>query len=387
MPAMLPRAVVVVGVLAVSTGGSMAQQRAAERAVEWRFDQAQPDWKATPQWHPAVGAATLTRTRDALQVTLDERTDTRQVLPNGTMVAGIHVDLPDWNRGDWAEVVVRARADHASSVTGMALRFNVRASPEAATDLQSPYQFAGESTSVVRDDSVRTYRLRADWSSDFWSPNPNAPTNAPGVARPWQGPWRQLALWFSTDGQPGSIEILSVSVVPKGAVRSPKAVEWRFDQPQPDWKPLLQPAGNSAARSVQLERRRGALRVTLTEGSRQTDKLLHGGIYVELPGWRREEWARVIVRFRTMSVTTMVIGLNPPLGALPANATPQQATFNRAGGTLPLLSDGSVHSYEIGPDWGSAGRAGLWWRVGLYFIASGPGSIDILSVTVVPIAG
>ena len=30
--------------------------------VEWRFDQPQPDWKATPLWNPPFGTPTLTRT-------------------------------------------------------------------------------------------------------------------------------------------------------------------------------------------------------------------------------------------------------------------------------------------------------------------------------------
>ena len=353
--------VITVVVLAVFTGGSMAQQPVAPpAAVEWRFDRAQPDWKATPQWHPAIGAATLTQTGEGLRVTLDERTDTRTLIPAGTLVAGIHVDVPDWNRGDWAEVVVRARADRTDSVTAMGLRFNLRQRPESATNHQSPYQFAGEGTSVVGDGSIRTYRLRADWSQDSWLPDPNTPLTAPGGARPWQGPWRQLALQFSAGRKPGSIEILSVSVVPKGAVPLPKAVEWRFDRPQPDWKTTPpNSAAGPATEAAQLERRRDALRVTLTEGSRQSDKLLHGGIYVDLPGWRLEEWARIIVRCRTTSVTTI-------RGML-------------------ILNDGSVHTYEIGPDpYGDA--AGPWLRLVLGFTASEPGNIDIMSVSMVPIA-
>ena len=358
-------AVVTVAALTVFTGGSMAQQPVPPpTAVEWRFDRAQPDWKATPQWNSAVGAATLARTAEGLRVTLDERTDTRKFIATGTLAAGIHVDVPDWNRGDWAEVVVRARADRTDSVTHMGLRFNLRQRPESATNHQSPYQFAGEDTAVVGDGNIRTYRLRADWSQDGWLPDPNTPRTGPGGARPWQGPWRQLGLQFNTAGKPGSIEILSVSVVPKGAVPLPKAVEWRFDRPQPDWKTTTPnsaagPAGVDRTEAAQLERRRDALRVTLTEGSRQSDKLLHGGIYVDLPGWRLEEWARIIVRCRTTSVTTI-------RGML-------------------ILNDGLVHTYEIGPDpWGDA--AGPWLRLGLDFRASEPGSIDILSVSVVPIA-
>ena len=349
-------AVVTVAALTVFTGGSMAQQPVPPpTAVEWRFDRAQPDWKATPQWNSAVGAATLARTAEGLRVTLDERTDTRKFIATGTLAAGIHVEVPDWNRGDWAEVVVRAHADRTDSVTSMELRFNLRERPESATNHQSPYQFAGEGTSVVGDGSIRTYRLRADWSQDGWLPDPNTPFTGPG-ARPWQGPWRQLALQFSAGRKPGSIEILSVSVVPKGAVPLPKAVEWRFDRPQPDWKTTPpNSAAGPATEAAQLERRRDALRVTLTEGSRQSDKLLHGGIYVDLPGWRLEEWARIIVRCRTTSVTSIE-------------------------GML-ILNDGLVHTYEIG----NGGAAGPWLRLGLDFRASESGSIDILSVSVVPI--
>ena len=43
------------------------------KAVEWRFDQAQPEWKATPLWNPPHAVPTLTRTADALRVTFTER--------------------------------------------------------------------------------------------------------------------------------------------------------------------------------------------------------------------------------------------------------------------------------------------------------------------------
>jgi arylsulfatase A-like enzyme len=49
------------------------------------------------------------------------------------------------------------------------------------------------------------------------------------------------------------------------------------------------------------------------------------------------------------------------------------------------VSDGSVQTYEIRPQWGNA-RTGPWLRLGLGFRAAGPASIDILSVSVVPIA-
>ena len=196
---------------AVVTGSELPAN--PPQPVEWRFDQPQPEWKATPQWHRTVRAATLLATSEALRITL---TDANR-LPNGTlaMAAGIHVDLPDWGRGEWAEVVIRARADSVSSVRGVGLRFNLREGRPTTPDFQSPYQFGGQNSPIVRDGSIQTYRLLADWSSDTWTP---VPGSSVGGGRPWQGPWQQLGLWFwTTDGQPGSIDLLSVSVVPKGA--------------------------------------------------------------------------------------------------------------------------------------------------------------------------
>jgi len=127
------------------------------------------------------------------------------------------VDLPDWDRGEWADVVIRARADSASSVSFVALLFNLREGRPTTTDYQAPFQFGGQNSPIVRDGSMQTYRLRADWSSNTWTGTGVTPR--PEDGRRWQGPWRQLGLWFgSADGAPGSIELLSVSVVSKGAV-------------------------------------------------------------------------------------------------------------------------------------------------------------------------
>jgi arylsulfatase A-like enzyme len=160
---------------------------------------------------------------------------------------------------------------------------------------------------------------------------------------------------------------------------SPAPVEWRFSDPQPDWKPAL----SGVVKAAQVERVQDALRVTLTEGSRNPNGSLTGGIYIDLPDWRREEWSSVIVRARTTSVTNMNLGLNPREGTVPSNAT--QLTFQINGGSTPIVSDGSVQTHQIRPNWGNA-RTGPWRRVGFDFRASEPGSIDILSVSVVPTA-
>jgi len=164
-------------------------------------------------------------------------------------------------------------------------------------------------------------------------------------------------------------------------------IEWRFSEPQPGWKPALPLPGSKMA---ELERTTDALRVTLSEGSRVSDRFLAGGIYIDLPDWRREEWAEVVVRARSSSsVTSISIGLNPREGDLPAGAAQPSpfalfvATYQARGGVTPVVRDGLVHTYRIHLDWGSE-RSGPWRRVGLQFQAPEPGSIDILSVRVEP---
>jgi arylsulfatase A-like enzyme len=168
----------------------------APQPVEWRFDEPQLDWKATPLWNPPYGTPTLTQAGDAIRVTLTERNRT----PGGLLRGAIRVDVPDWERSEWSEVLVRARADSSSSVNVFGLGFNLREGSGPATNPQPPFQYRGEDSPVVRDGTIQTYRLRVG-----------------AVSPVFRGPWRQLVLYFGTGGEPGSIDILSVSVVPTAA--------------------------------------------------------------------------------------------------------------------------------------------------------------------------
>ncbi|MEX1050276.1 MAG: sulfatase-like hydrolase/transferase, partial [Gemmatimonadales bacterium] len=171
------------------------------QAVEWRFDEPQPDWRATPLWNPPFGAAALERTGEGLRITITDRTRN----PSGRPLAAIHVAVPDWDPWDWADVVIRARADSASAVNFLRLGFNLREGRGTSTNFLPPFQFLGEGSPIVRDGTIQTYRLRV---------------GAGGRRVGGGGPlelWRQLVLLFATDGDPGSIDLLSVTVVPKGA--------------------------------------------------------------------------------------------------------------------------------------------------------------------------
>ncbi len=180
--------------------------------VEWSFDQPQADWKALDPVDPETDPPSMTRTEDALRIELTEaNTFTRQTV-RLALRGSIYVDLPDWNRDDWAYVAVRARA--TGGLRDLTLAFNlVDDVPEDRENLwfQPEFQAGGEYIYAITDGTEQTYLLRADWGPDW------------GGA--WTGgPWRQLGLQVGgvwpgdfPDLGPASIEILSISVIPKGA--------------------------------------------------------------------------------------------------------------------------------------------------------------------------
>lgn len=93
----------------------------------------------------------------------------------------------------------------------------------------------------------------------------------------------------------------------------PAPVEWRFDEPQPDWGPVVPPAPD--AQPVQTGRTEDALRLTLTEANGFVNlhgrRGLRGAMYVNLPDWKREDWAHVLVRARTPEkVGSLGVGFN-----------------------------------------------------------------------------
>jgi arylsulfatase A-like enzyme len=168
------------------------------------------------------------------------------------------------------------------------------------------------------------------------------------------------------------------SLVPKNL---PGPVLWHFDQPQPAWKaviPLL-PSMQPAA----IEARDGGLRISLTEANRQRHGL-RGGVYVDLPGWNRQDWAVLVVRARATGPVgnlTLHFNLRQSHGELFYEYEP----FRNRGESANLINDGAAHSYLLRADWGSWWEGEPAWRqLGLMIDAKGPASVDILSVELVP---
>ncbi len=84
----------------------------------------------------------------------------------------------------------------------------------------------------------------------------------------------------------------------------PEPVEWRFDEPQPDWKPakpIL--AQMEAVKPVRVE---DALRLSLTVRNRADGARLIVCIYIALPDWNFEEWAYVEIRARARDTMNKV---------------------------------------------------------------------------------
>jgi hypothetical protein len=81
------------------------------QAMEWRFDEPQPDWKVVAPFDQPMAPAGVSFTDDALRLTHTERTRN----PSGHPGGGIYIDLPDLTRRDWAEVVIQARSENEDS--------------------------------------------------------------------------------------------------------------------------------------------------------------------------------------------------------------------------------------------------------------------------------
>ncbi|MEE8146760.1 MAG: sulfatase-like hydrolase/transferase, partial [Longimicrobiales bacterium] len=161
--------------------------------IVWRFDQPQPDWQPAPSWNPTIDSPTLTYTEDALRVTLTEGTRN----PNGVPRGGLQLEVPGWSRQDWAFLVIRART--TDEIGGIGINFNRREGSGTSDDFPSPWEHRGDFAPVINDGTVQSYMLRADWSREVWEDD-----------------WRHLGLWLGSE-EPASIDILSISLIPKEA--------------------------------------------------------------------------------------------------------------------------------------------------------------------------
>lgn len=169
--------------------------------VEWRFDEPQPDWKPMVPLPSSVGPVEVSRTDDSLRIRLTKANDYEFPWSDRPdLIGGIYIELPDWRREEWGDVLVRART--TDKVEGISIGFNLRDEVGSEKWERLPFLFESPDAPVIRDGSEQTYVMRADWSMDY--------------SKQWEGPWRELGVQFWSE-EPSSIDILSVSVIPKEA--------------------------------------------------------------------------------------------------------------------------------------------------------------------------
>ena len=157
--------------------------------------------------------------------------------------------------------------------------------------------------------------------------------------------------------------------------------EWRFDTPQEDWKPVV--PWNPMIDPVEVTQLDDALRVTLTESMRNLNGNPIGGLVLEVADWDYEDLAYLVVRARTTDgVGHLSIGLNRREGS--GTDTDFPWPFEYSSEALPdVVSDGTVRTYRVRLDCfaGHPPPEEPIRQIALWFGASDPASIDILSIT------
>ena len=169
-------------------------------------------------------------------------------------------------------------------------------------------------------------------------------------------------------------------------------VEWHFDEPQQDWKPIV--PLDTSIKPIDVTSTGGTLRLTLTEANLfGPNGPMVGAIYVDLPDYRLADWGSIVVRART-SDRVGELGVSFNVEERPGSrigvgfaASPRQADLS------PVISDGSVHTYAFRADWLFTGGGQYawsrdweqpWQQLAIRFFAREPASIDLLSVSIIP---
>lgn len=169
----------------------------------------------------------------------------------------------------------------------------------------------------------------------------------------------------------------------------PQPVEWRFDEPQPEWRPSKAlPEGMQTVQPVQLD---DALRLPLTAEMANPDGYRFAAIYVDLPDWTLEDWGYVEIRARALGVFSY-LGLR--FNYTEENPIGPNLPFFTRGDYSPVVSDGTVETYRLTLDWGEVrdrpervGLDGLWTQLAVWVTCPDYqelATLDILSIRVVP---
>ena len=164
---------------------------------------------------------------------------------------------------------------------------------------------------------------------------------------------------------------------------APTVLEWHFDEPQEDWKPVV--PWNPTNDPVEVTQLDDALRVTLTDGTRNLNGVPRGGLVLEVPGWDHEDLAHLVVRARTADdVRSFFINFNPREGTGTDTSGPNP--FEHEGELVPVVSNGTVQTCRARLDFfgGYPLPEEPIRQIALWFGPRDLASIDILSITLIP---
>ena len=149
----------------------------------------------------------------------------------------------------------------------------------------------------------------------------------------------------------------------------PKKVEWLFDDPQPEWKPVILPDTN--VKPLEMIPTEDSLRLFAGEATRgYYGNMVGGQIYTELSDLKHQNWAHILVRARTSEKNANLFTYYNVTSTRPSIFEIEMRS---------LINDGEVHTYTFGTDYAKD----PWIQLGLGITAEGPASVDILSISVV----
>ncbi len=179
-------------------GASVTSAEAPAAAKEqkvWRFDEPRPDWRVVSSSEvPWFAAVTLEPLADGVRLSLARP----EVQQGPFLIGGLAVDLEESRLDEWSAVVIRARS--RERLAGLTIATDV----DEERNLPDPFVFfdaTDEAAPVFSDGSEQAYSI---------------PLRAAGGSALHEGAFRSLGV-FAGAPAPASFELLSVTLVPRGA--------------------------------------------------------------------------------------------------------------------------------------------------------------------------
>jgi arylsulfatase A-like enzyme len=156
-------------------------------------------------------------------------------------------------------------------------------------------------------------------------------------------------------------------------------VEWRFDEPRPEWKPI--PPLQSFMTPARLIPSGDALRIAVDRKPGVSPSLpIFGGMFTDLPDWKWQRWHSVLVTARAKGkVEAVQLAFN---FQAQSGSSPARWMFSDA---AEMITDGAVHSYLLKVSGGWPFPSDLRLKnICVNIFSSEPAGVDILSVKAVP---